>query len=81
MEVIQLSYPHELKREEQPPSSCAIGFFDGIHRGHQRVILSGKKIAEEKQITSAVMTFHPHPSVILNKKKKQIHYITPLDQN
>ncbi|MBO8155190.1 MAG: riboflavin biosynthesis protein RibF [Bacillaceae bacterium] len=79
MKIFRLSHPHDLKKEEQPSSSCAIGFFDGVHRGHQRVILTAKEIAGQKGLTSAVMTFHPHPSVILNKNKKHVSYITPLE--
>ena len=42
--------------------SLAIGFFDGLHKGHQTVINEAKRKAEELGIRSAVMTFDPHPS-------------------
>lgn len=56
----------------------ALGYFDGVHRGHQKVILEAKKHAKEKGLQSAVMTFDPHPSVVLRKNVGRVQYITPL---
>lgn len=58
----------------------AIGYFDGVHRGHQQVILEAKETAAQMGISSAVMTFDPHPSVVLGKAVQQIQYITPLEE-
>ncbi|WP_226578873.1 bifunctional riboflavin kinase/FAD synthetase [Halobacillus litoralis] len=60
------------------PSVVAVGFFDGVHKGHQQVIHSAEQEAAALGVKSAVMTFDPHPSVILKKGKQQVHYITPL---
>lgn len=78
MEIIKLSYPHELKHV--PETAAAIGFFDGIHQGHQEVIQTAVNKAKDKNFESAVITFHPHPSVILNKKIQHVQYITPLKE-
>ncbi len=43
-----------------------IGNFDGVHRGHQAIITTARNIAREKQTQVAVMTFDPHPAVLLN---------------
>ncbi|MYL46006.1 bifunctional riboflavin kinase/FAD synthetase [Virgibacillus halodenitrificans] len=80
MKVIELTYPHTLIGNQQPASVSAIGFFDGIHKGHQKVINTAVSIAENEKIDSAVITFHPHPSVVLNKKVQHVKYITPLQQ-
>lgn len=37
-----------------------IGNFDGFHLGHKEIIESVKKIAKEKNLTSAILTFEPH---------------------
>jgi riboflavin kinase / FMN adenylyltransferase len=64
LEVIKLRFPYDITNVEFPPLAMAMGYFDGVHRGHQQVILEAKKHAEEKGICSAVMTFDPHPSVV-----------------
>ena len=43
-----------------------IGNFDGVHRGHQTIITTARQIARDKQTQLAVMTFDPHPAVLLN---------------
>jgi riboflavin kinase/FMN adenylyltransferase len=60
--------------------SMALGFFDGVHKGHQRVIGEAIGRAREKGIKSAVMTFDPHPSLVLGGRKEEVFYITPLQQ-
>lgn len=70
VKLIHLTHPHEQNKIELPPTVMALGYFDGIHLGHQRVIRTAKKIADERGCKSAVMTFHPHPSVVLGKKKR-----------
>ena len=44
-----------------------IGNFDGVHLGHQALIQSLKERAEEQQGQSLVITFWPHPRVVLGQ--------------
>jgi riboflavin kinase/FMN adenylyltransferase len=46
--------------------ALAIGNFDGMHLGHQKVINSCIEIAKQNNLTPAVLTFHPHPDSIIN---------------
>jgi riboflavin kinase / FMN adenylyltransferase len=78
LEVIKLEFPLNIEKTQIPPLSMALGYFDGVHLGHQKVILEAKKQANQKGLLSAVMTFDPHPSVVLGKNEKHVHYITPL---
>ncbi|RUL55759.1 riboflavin biosynthesis protein RibF [Lysinibacillus antri] len=81
MNVVHLKYPHELNPLQQSSAySLAVGFFDGVHKGHQAVIKAAMEKAQELNIESAVMTFDPHPSIVLGGRKEQIFYITPLQQ-
>jgi len=45
---------------ERVPCALTIGNFDGVHRGHQ-ALLQHVAAAKARKITSAVMTFEPHP--------------------
>nr|WP_237730333.1 bifunctional riboflavin kinase/FAD synthetase [Bacillus halotolerans] len=74
-----MTHPHHLIKEEQPKSVMALGYFDGVHLGHQKVIGTAKQIAEEKGLTLAVMTFHPHPSHVLGRDREPKDLITPLE--
>lgn len=81
MKTIHLSYPHHIANiNTDGDLSLAIGFFDGIHLGHQSVISKAKDLAQEKGIKLAVMTFDPHPSIVLGKRNEQVFYITPMEQ-
>lgn len=56
----------------------AIGTFDGVHIGHQKIIGDAVTAAKEQGAISMVMTFHPHPlSVIAPDKCPPI--LTPLN--
>jgi riboflavin kinase/FMN adenylyltransferase len=50
------------------PESCVatLGFFDGVHRGHQFLIEEMKRIANEKDLPSMVISFWPHPRTVLH---------------
>lgn len=80
MKIFEITYPHSFRLEELPETVAAIGFFDGIHQGHQKLIHTALTLAEEKQMESAVITFHPHPSAVLKRDVKHVHYITPLEE-
>ncbi len=80
MEIFQLSASQPNEGTQIEPNVTAVGFFDGIHLGHQQVILEAKEQAEQRGLKSAVMTFDPHPSVVLKKNKQHARYITPLEE-
>lgn len=80
MKMIQLTYPHTINKQEMPESICAFGFFDGVHRGHQKLIQTAIDLAKNKQMKSAVMTFHPHPTDVLQQQTEPMKYITPLSE-
>lgn len=48
-------------------SVVTIGTFDGLHLGHQQIISKVIKVAEEKKLTSVVVTFDPHPRAVVSK--------------
>ncbi len=46
---------------DQGEMVCAIGNFDGVHKGHQAVIAAAKSCADRSGLPLAVVTFSPHP--------------------
>ena len=44
----------------------SLGMYDGVHRGHERIIYALKSIAEEKNYSSGIFSFWSHPRRIIN---------------
>ena len=57
----------------------AIGNFDGLHLGHQKVIREAKQKAKQYKLPFGVMTFEPVPVMFFNKEIKN-HRINSLEQ-
>ena len=57
----------------------AIGNFDGLHLGHQKVIKEAKKMAKKFKLPFGLITFEPMPVMFFNKKIKN-HRINSLNQ-
>ena len=63
----------------QTPTAVALGKFDGVHRGHQRVIQPIlHKSADTERIYPTVITFLPHPQEFFTGKPRTL--LTPLDE-
>lgn len=81
MQVINLKEPYDKNLLPDKPIVLALGFFDGVHRGHQRVIKTAKKIAQKKNIELAVMTFDRYPKIAYQKlDPSEVRYLTLLDR-
>jgi riboflavin kinase/FMN adenylyltransferase len=59
------------------PSVLTMGAFDGVHRGHQALI--GQMVAEAHGTGRAavVLTFFPHPSVVLRGRRPSFYLSSP----
>ncbi|MGB7219380.1 MAG: bifunctional riboflavin kinase/FAD synthetase [Vicinamibacterales bacterium] len=67
MEIIHFPDDPRPARWNQPV--LALGNFDGVHRGHRKILDRVRRVATEHGATSAVMTFDPHPSRIVRPDK------------
>lgn len=81
MEVIELRHPYTKETIPEEEVVLVLGFFDGVHKGHQKVIETGRKIANKQGLKLAVMTFNQHPSIVFKKTNpNDIKYLTSLEQ-
>lgn len=55
----------------------SIGSFDGVHLGHQKIIKKLTTGAKEAGVPAAVLTFYPHPSVVLRGPRNSFYITTP----
>ena len=55
----------------------AVGSFDGVHRGHQHLVRSMVAEAHAQGGTPTVLTFFPHPSVVLGRRSSTLYLTTP----
>lgn len=57
-----------------------VGTFDGIHFGHQKIIDSLKSLANEEDGESVMLTFSPHPRLVLFPENNNLKLINTLDE-
>ena len=63
--------PQKYKR-----SAIAIGNFDGVHKGHQKVFQKTKKFSKKNKIKFGILTFTPLPVMFFNKKIKNYRLVS-----
>lgn len=81
MQVINLHNLTAVQAASEDPVVLALGFFDGVHRGHQRVIATARKVAQQRGVKLAVMTFDQHPSVVFDHADPaHVRYLTTVAQ-
>ena len=65
----------------QPASGTAvtIGAYDGVHRAHRDVIATVRRLADERELSTAVVTFDRHPASVVRPESAP-KLLTDLDQ-
>lgn len=57
-----------------------IGTFDGVHIGHQKIISRLKEVAKQNGGETVILTFFPHPRMILHPDDQNIKLISTLNE-
>ena len=67
MDVIH--FPEDVRPTRWSQPVLALGNFDGVHRGHRKILERVRRVAGERGGTSVVMTFDPHPPRVVRPDK------------
>ena len=67
----------DLDAVEPAPRVVALGSFDGVHLGHQRVIGHAVETAADRGARAGVVTFQPHPMSVLRPELAPRELSTP----
>jgi len=67
----------------QPSKATVItlGTFDGVHQGHGRIIEKLNQAAQERDALSVLMTFEPHPQMVLaSQRQPSVQLLTCIEE-
>jgi len=70
-----MQHYHSLEEITLDNAWLTIGSFDGVHRGHQEIIKRLTIGAHNAAVPAVVLTFFPHPSAVI-RKRKNFYYLT-----
>lgn len=65
--------------QSKEPTVITIGTFDGVHIGHQKIVKRLIKAAKLEGLKSVILTFFPHPRMVL-QKDSDIKLINTIDE-
>jgi riboflavin kinase / FMN adenylyltransferase len=61
-------------------SVLTIGTFDGVHKGHQKLISRINQLAVENKGESIIITFHPHPRIVIQPEDKSLRLLNTIEE-
>src|SRR5579862_803818 len=67
MDIIH--FPEDPRPRQWARPVLALGNFDGLHRGHRKILDRVSRVAGERGATAVVMTFDPHPPRVVRADK------------
>lgn len=66
VEELSRLFPEKMVLPTQEKKLATIGFFDGVHLGHKQLIASLRQLAAQRNLSSLVLAFWPHPRMVLH---------------
>ncbi|MBU3829605.1 MAG: riboflavin biosynthesis protein RibF [Candidatus Limosilactobacillus merdavium] len=80
MEVIKIHHPLQKKLLPNGQVVLAMGFFDGVHRGHQHVITAAKEAADREGLPLAVLTYDHAPGIVYQQYPEGFKYLSTTER-
>ena len=66
-------------RPDHKPSVVCLGFFDGVHLGHQAILHAAKAVSEQESLVFCVHTYDAMPSRVLTPDR-EVAELTPYEE-
>ena len=63
-----------------PNAVVTIGTFDGVHQGHRQIITRIKELARQTGGETVLLTFFPHPRMIIHPEDQSLKLITTMHE-
>ena len=73
-------YHHIDEFEPVKNAVVTIGTFDGVHVGHRKIIAQIKELAQASGGETVILTFFPHPRMILHPEDESIKLINSINE-
>ncbi len=70
---------NQLETEGLSDVAATIGTFDGVHPGHRKIIDTLLRVADEQKLRSTLVTFNPHPQIVLGTRGP-VEILTTLEE-
>lgn len=61
-------------------TAVTIGTFDGVHKGHVEIIRQLKCAAEQRNLQTTILTFHPHPRKVVRTGDPNLGLLTTVEE-
>jgi riboflavin kinase/FMN adenylyltransferase len=75
---VQVHY--DLKNFQVQRPVVTIGVFDGVHKGHRKIVTELHQKAQEMKGSSVVVTLWPHPRIVLKKNTDNLKLLNSLEE-
>ena len=66
--------------EYDKKTAVSVGTFDGVHSGHRKIIDKLNSVRDSKGLRSVLITFDPHPQIVLKNRAKDIRILSTLEE-
>lgn len=79
MQIIKVKHPLQAEQLPIEETVLIMGFFDGVHLGHQKVIKTGVELARKHNLQSALLTFDCSPRTVY-QHEKNFKYLSTMER-